>query len=188
MAKIIITEFVTLDGIIEAPFSWSRAYWNDEIQDIKRSELFAAEALLLGRVTYDGFAASWPSRRGTDEFADRINDMPKFVASKTLVDASWTGTRVLGGDALAEVRALKRELTGDLLVYGSNQLSVALLAAGLVDEVHVLSYPIVHGRGLRLFEGGQTAFEVTSSRAFPNGVMYFTYRPRAIAAETAAAA
>lgn len=187
MSKLIVTEFVTLDGVIEAPYAWSRAFWNDEIQELKRAELFGAEALLLGRVTYEGFASSWPARRGTDAFADRINEMPKYVASRTLKDASWTGTRVLGADVFAELRALKAELAGDLLVYGSNQLVVSLLGAALVDEVHVLSYPIVHGGGLRLFEGAQATLELDASRSFANGVTYMKYRPVAAAPAAAAA-
>ena len=176
MGKVIVTEFVTLDGVIDSPFKWSHSYWNDTIRDIKRDELFAADALLLGRVTYEGFAAAWPGRKGSDTYADRMNDMPKYVASRTMRDATWSGSTVMA-DTVAEVRALKTRVNGDLLLFGSNQLAVSLAKAGLVDEVHLLSYPIIVGEGLRLFQGGDVRLELIESRALSNGAFFLRYRP-----------
>jgi dihydrofolate reductase len=176
MGKVIVSQFVTLDGVIDSPHKWSFPYWTDTISDLKRDELFAADALLLGRVTYEGFASAWPERKGSNAYADRINDMPKYVASQTIQSASWSGTTVLS-DTIAEVRALKAKVERDIVVFGSNQLAVSLLAAGLIDEVRVLSYPTVRGDGLRLFQGGDARLELIESRAMANGVCFLRYKP-----------
>ena len=176
MAKLIVTEFVTLDGVVEAPEKWSLAYWNDAIAEYKHSELFAAGALLLGRVTYEGFAAAWPQRRGADAYAHRMNDLPRFVASRTLTSPRWAGTTVLG-DGLAEVPAIKARTAGDLLLFGSNKLAGALLTAGLVDEVRVLSYPVVRGSGARLLDGSTGALDLLESKSLPRGVTLLRFAP-----------
>jgi dihydrofolate reductase len=184
MSKLIVTEFVTLDGIIESPHHWSLGYWNEAIDQFKNAELHASGALLLGRVTYEAFATSWPERSG--DFADRFNALPKFVASSTLKDPTWTGTTVLG-DTLAEVRALKTRIEGDIVIHGSNQLAVSLLEAGLIDEVRLLTYPVVRGSGLRLFQNGNATLELVESKPMGGGVTLCVYRPCAPEAKAAAA-
>ena len=153
MKTIIVTTFVSLDGVAEAPEKWSLKYWNDEISKFKSDELFAVDALLLGRVTYEGFAASWPSRKG-DAYSDRMNSMPKFVVSTTLKDVHWNNSRLIGADAPAELAKLKQQQT--LLVFGSMTLVETLTQHGLVDEYRLLVYPVILGTGKRLFKDGSS--------------------------------
>jgi dihydrofolate reductase len=174
MSQVVISEFLTLDGVMEEPL-WSLEYWNDDIAKFKHDELFAADALLLGRVTYDGFVASWPQRSG-DDFSDRINSMPKYVASHTLAAPQWNASVIQ--DAIAEVRQLKQRPGGDLLVYGSGQLVDALIKADLVDRYNLLIYPMLLGKGLRLFESGATArLKVVESKTHDNGALQVSYEP-----------
>src|SRR6478672_9167396 len=157
MGRIVITEFVSLDGVMEAPGGgedYEHAGWTFEINrgaegdKFKLDEAFASEALLLGRVTYEGFAAAWPSREG--EFADKFNNMPKYVVSSTLSEPEWNNTHVLADDLAAEVNRLKGEIDGDILVNGSVQLVNALADAGLIDELRLMVFPLVLGKGKRL--------------------------------------
>ena len=176
--RVVVSEFVSLDGVMSDP-SWTAPYWNDEIAAFKGDETSAAEALLLGRVTYEMFAAVWPT--STDEGAPAINALPKYVASTTLGQADldragWNG-HLLAGDAPEAVRALKREPGGDLLVWGSAELARALTAHGLVDEYRLLVYPVVLGRGKRLFEEEQATLELVEARPFGSGVTALVYRP-----------
>src|SRR5437867_7255580 len=122
MRKLIVTEFITLDGVIEAPHQWSFPYWNDEIAKFKHDELFAVDALLLGRVTYEGFAAAWPSRTDEEGYADRINGMPKFVVSTTLDNLAWQNSQMISNEVAERVRDLKRQAGQDVLVFGSGAL------------------------------------------------------------------
>jgi dihydrofolate reductase len=154
MKTIIVTTFISLDGVAEAPEKWSLKFWNDEISTFKNDELFAVDALLLGRVTYEGFAASWPSRKG-DAYSDRMNNMPKFVVSTTLNAVNWNNSRLIGSDAPAEIAKLKQQQT--LLVFGSMTLVETLTQHGLVDEYRLLVYPVVLGTGKRLFKDGCSA-------------------------------
>lgn len=159
MGRIVVSEFVTLDNVMEDPggaedspdggwaFKFDRG---EEGERFKSEELMAADALLLGRVTYEGFAAAWPAMN-QDEFGQKMNSMPKYVISTTLSDATWANS-VLGGDAAEEARRLRAE-DGELLVAGSRRLVNALHAHGLIDEYRLMVYPIVLGRGARLFDG-----------------------------------
>lgn len=179
--KVILSEFLTLDGVIEAPHEWSFPYWSDEIAAFKNDELFSAGALLLGRVTYEGFAAAWPSRSG-DDYADRINSMPKYVVSTTLLTAGWNNTAIIrpaeGGDVVREIADLKRQPGEDLLVFGSGDLSQTLIRHGLVDRYDLLLYPLVLGRGRRLFAGDNDVnLELVESKPYDSGVVLLTYRP-----------
>ena len=158
MGRIVVTEFVSLDGVMEAPGGdndFERGAWSFEIErgdegdQFKLDETVAAEALLLGRTTYEGFAAAWPSRSG--EFADKFNNMPKYVVSSTLEDPEWTNSRVLSGDLEEEVARLREEQSGDIVVHGSAQLVQALIEKDLVDELRLMVYPVVLGTGKRLF-------------------------------------
>src|SRR4051794_13643398 len=158
MGRIVVTEFVSLDGVIEAPGGgedFKHAGWTFEISRGEEGEKFKldetrdSEALLLGRVTYEGFAAAWPSMEG--EFADKFNSMPKYVISSTLEAPEWNNTTVLRGDVVAEVTELKQKYKGDIAVHGSPQLVQTLIEHDLVDAIHLQVYPIVVGAGKRLF-------------------------------------
>jgi dihydrofolate reductase len=175
MSNVVVSMFMTLDGVIENPM-WSLEYWNEDVAAFKHDELFSADALLLGRVTYDGFVASWPARSG-DDFSDRINSLPKYVASKTLKTPEWNST-VLGEDVVADIRRLKEQPGGDLLVYGSKTLLQALIEHDLVDRYNVLVYPIVLGEGLRMFAAGTTAkLHLVESKAYDTGAVLIIYEP-----------
>jgi dihydrofolate reductase len=155
MGNVVVSQFITVDGVVEDPGgseNHERGGWAFEFNrgpdgdQFKLDEVMAAEALLLGRTTYEGFAAAWPSREG--EFADKFNNMPKYVVSSTLSDPEWNNSHVIGVD---DVERVKSEIDGDILVNGSVQLTNALLAAGLVDELRLMVFPVVLGKGKRLF-------------------------------------
>jgi dihydrofolate reductase len=188
MGRIVVTEFVSLDGVVEAPgggedfrhVGWSFEINRGEEGDaFKLDETMASEALLLGRVTYEGFAEAWPSREG--EFADKFNSMPKYVVSSTLRDPDWNNTTVLDGNVVEEVAELKREQGGDIVVHGSPRLVQALLEHDLVDELRLMVYPVVLGTGKRLF--GETSdkkpLQLVESRIVGDGVAILVYRPAA---------
>jgi dihydrofolate reductase len=191
MAKLVFTEFITLDGVIEAPGggeAFEQGGWafkfnrGDDGDKFKFDELMASEAQLLGRVTYVGFARAWPSMPDTGEFGEKMNGMPKYVVSRTLgpADATWTNSTVIGDDVAGQVARLKEQLTGDILVAGSAQLVRTLAAHDLVDEYRLMLFPIVLGRGKRLFgDGIQPASLrlVDCRRVGPDGVMLLTYAP-----------
>jgi dihydrofolate reductase len=186
MGKIVVTEFVSLDGVMEDPggaedfkyggwtFAISRG---DEGDKFKLDETLTAAALLLGRVTYEGFAAAWPSREG--EFADKFNTMPKYVVSSKLQDPEWNNTTVLKGDVAESVAKLKQEQDGDIVVHGSAQLVNELLERNLVDELRLMVFPVVLGDGKRLF--GETSdkkpLRLTDSKVVGDGVSILIYRP-----------
>jgi dihydrofolate reductase len=188
MGKIVVTEFISLDGVIEDPggsedykyggwsFEISRG---DEGDQFKVDETVNSAALLLGRKTYEGFADAWPSREG--DFADKFNSMPKYVVSSTLKDPEWTNSTVLSGDLATEVSRLKEELDGDIVVHGSAQLAQALVDQGLVDELRLMVFPVVLGSGKRLF--GETSdkkpLRLSDSRTVGDGVAILIYEPAA---------
>ena len=162
MGKLVVTEFVTLDGVMEDPGGgekdrfdrggWAFQFDRGEDGDaFKFDELEAADAQLLGRVTYEGFAKAWPTMEGTGEFGEKMNSMPKFVVSSTLEDPTWNNTTVLGADWPSEVAALKERYEGDILVAGSAQLVHGLLEHDLVDELHLIVFPVMLGAGKKLF-------------------------------------
>jgi dihydrofolate reductase len=175
MSKIVVTEFVSLDGVIEEPrwtFDFDRAAEGDSF---KYEELFEAEALLLGRVTYEGFASAWPDM-GHDEFGQRMNNIEKYVVSSTLAndDATWGKTTVLRGDVVAEITRLKDQPGGNLLVEGSAQLVQTLVAHDLVDEYRLMIFPIVLGAGKRMFPPSMpqtSTLAVTNSQTVGSGVV-----------------
>jgi len=177
MRRVIVTEFLTLDGVMEDSTAWQQGYDGPDIGPFKREELFSCGALLLGRVTYDGFARYWPSATGTGTFGERMNALPKYVATTTLTALEWNATP-LTGDVAAAVQALKREDGGDLLTYGSATLAQTLLRHGLVDELRLLVYPLALGSGKRLFaDGDRVPLRLLSSREMGGGVMLLTYGP-----------
>lgn len=174
MRKLVVTEFLSLDGVMEEP-RWTAPYWNDEIAAVKSGELLAADSMLLGRVTYQGFAAAWPASTEGD-FAGRMNGLPKQVVSSTLTSLDWNNSSLLEGDLAAAVSRLKAQDGGDILVHGSSQLVQTLMAHGLVDLYRLLVYPVVVGSGKRLFSGPTPAtLELTESRTFSSGVVMLCY-------------
>jgi dihydrofolate reductase len=153
MRKVIATLFTSLDGVVEAPEKWSFPYWNEHIAKFKLAETFASGAMLLGRTTYEAFAAAWPSRTDPDGFADCMNSMPKYVVSNTLSEPlGWNNSHRVTGDIAAAVRALKQEPGKDILIHGSPSLVRFLFTQDLIDEYHLLTYPVVLGSGKRMFQ------------------------------------
>jgi dihydrofolate reductase len=186
MGKIVITEFVSLDGVMEDPGGaedfkyggWTFAIDRGEDGDrFKGDEGAAAEALLLGRKTYEGFAAAWPSMQG--EFADKFNTMPKYVVSSTLADPQWTNSKVLGGDVVEEVTKLKDELDGEIVVHGSAQLAQALIEHDLLDELRLMIFPVVLGSGKRLFAAtsDKKPLRLVDSKMVGDGIAVLVYAP-----------
>jgi dihydrofolate reductase len=177
MRKLVESTFVTLDGSISDPQTWSPPYWDEEHAAYASKLLFAADALVLGRATYEGFAAAWPSRSG-DPYTDRINEMPKHVASRTLRETTWNAN-VLEGDAAEAIAALKAEDGGDLLKFGTGELDRALLEHGLLDELHLWVFPVLVGSGQRLIEGIPTThLELVDTTRFGSGIVANTYTPK----------
>ena len=171
------TLFMTLDGVVEAPDKWSFPFWSEETGKFKLDELRATDALLLGRVTYEGFAAAWPGRKDEEGFADRFNSMPKYVASKTLKRLEWNNSYLIKGDLAAEVSKLKQQPGHDIVIHGSPTLIRSLLPHDLIDEYRLLVYPIVLGRGKRLFdEASQANLKLAESETFSKGVVKLVYR------------
>jgi dihydrofolate reductase len=192
VGRIVVTEFVSLDGVMEDPggaenfkhggwsFATSRG---DEGDKFKLDEAFASEALLLGRVTYEGFAAAWPSMEG--EFADKFNTMPKYVVSSTLEEPEWNNSTVLKGDVAEAIAKLRQELDGEIVVHGSALLVQTLFEHDLVDELRLMVYPVVLGSGKRLFgeTGDKKPLRLVDSKVVGDGVAILTYEPASDAAQ-----
>ena len=177
MRTLAATLFMSLDGVVESPEKWSFQFWSDETQKFKLNELRITDALLLGRVTYEGFAAAWPSRKDTDGFADRFNNMPKFVVSKTLKKLDWNNSHLIKGDLATEVSKLKQQEGHDIVIHGSPTLIRSLLHHDLIDEYRLLVYPLVLGRGKHLFDdASQAKLKLAESEAFSKGVVKLVYR------------
>jgi dihydrofolate reductase len=173
MRKLIVTEFISLDGVIENP-GWTFKYWNDETAAFKAAETSNAEEMLLGRVTYEGFAQAWPKSK--DAGAAYFNGTRKYVVSNTLENAEWNNSVIVRGDAAEEVAKLKQGDGPDLVVHGSGVLANALIKAGLVDTLRLLVYPVVLGKGQRLFEGGTAAaLRLVEARPLSSGVVAMIY-------------
>ncbi len=177
MKRIVVTEYVSLDGVFENP-AWTRPYWCDEIAKYKFDELFSSDVLLLGRETYQGFAAAWPSQKDEQGFADRMNGLPKVVVSSTLEQADWNNSSIINENMLEEIARLKQAEGADILVYGSASLAHLLLEHGLVDEIRLLVYPLVLGKGRRLFAYGlDKKLKLGEVQTFPTGVIALAYHP-----------
>jgi dihydrofolate reductase len=177
MRNVIVSMFVSLDGVTEAPEKWSLKFWNDDIAKFKHDELFAADALLLGRVTFEVFAASWPSRTD-DEYADRMNSIRKVVASTTLEPPEWNNSTLIKADVASEVSKLKQQGGRDILVFGSTSLLSTLMEHDLVDEYRLLVYPIVLGKGKRLFKDGSAAkLKFAGAKALGSDAVLLSYAP-----------
>jgi dihydrofolate reductase len=185
MGRIVVTEFISVDGVVEDPGGsedfkyggWSFEFnRGDEGDQFKLEETRESDALLLGRVTYEGFAAAWPSRKG--EFADLFNNMPKYVVSSTLSDPDWTNSTVIGGDLAAEVSKLKDQHDGNIVVHGSAMLARALLDQDLVDELRLMVFPVVLGAGKQLFgeTGDKKTLKLAQSKTVGDGVAILVYQ------------
>ncbi len=185
MGRIVVTEFVSLDGVMEAPGGEDFKYpgWSfefdrgDEGNKFKLDETMASDALLLGRVTYEGFAAAWPERNDEAGFADKFNSMPKYVVSSTLTDPEWNNSTVISDDLPKEVEALKEKHDGDIVVHGSAQLVHALLEEDLVDELRLMVFPVVLGIGKRVFGelSDKKPLRLKDSQAVGDGVAILVY-------------
>jgi dihydrofolate reductase len=183
MAKIIVTEFVSLDGVMEDPGGaedfkyggWTFEIDRGEGDKFKLDETMESDGLLLGRVTYEGFADAWPKREG--EFADKFNSMPKYVVSSTLKDPEWSNTTVLDGDVVDEVSKLKHEQDGNIYVHGSRRLAQTLIENDLADELHLMVFPVVLGSGKRLFDetSDKKRLQLVESRTVGDGVVILIY-------------
>jgi dihydrofolate reductase len=176
MRKIVVTEFVSLDGVIEEP-AWTFPYWNDEIATFKGEESSASDALLLGRVTYQGFAAAWP--QSEDEGADYFNSVRKYVVSETLEEPlEWSNSTLIKDNVVEEITNLKHQDGKNITVHGSATLVRTLMQHGLVDRYRLLVYPVIVGKGKRLFEEGIPAtLKLLESQSFSSGVVALVYEP-----------
>ncbi len=190
MGRIVVTEFISLDGIIEAPGGgedYRHAGWTFEIDrgeegdKFKLDETMEAEVQLLGRVTYEGFAAAWPTIRDEAGFAEKMNAMPKYVVSSTLEEAEWNNSTVLRGDVVEEVAKLKDEIDGTILVAGSARLVQALVEHDLLDELRLMVFPVLLGSGKRLFGdvSEKKPLRLTGSKTLGDGIALLTYEPGA---------
>jgi dihydrofolate reductase len=180
MRKLVASTYVTLDGVFEDP-GWSAPYWSDDAQHFARDQLWASDALLMGRKTYEGFAAAWPTEEWIEregEFAVRMNSLPKYVASRSLSEPlEWSNAQLLEGDVADGVRKLKEESGQDILMYSSVALMRALMKQDLVDRFRIWVHPLVLGEGARLFaEGDQARLELVEIVTLPNGIAVLDYQ------------
>ena len=187
MRKIIVSEFVTLDGVMEDPGGaegfklggWTfRGESSEDEQKFKVDELFAAGGLLLGRVTYQGFAAAWPTMQGTGEFGERMNGLPKYVVSTTLKTLDWNNSTLINQNVTDEIAKLKQQPGQDIVVFGSGKLVQTLVEHNLVDQYNLLVFSVVLGSGKRLFrDGTNTALKLVEAKRFGSGVAALIYQP-----------
>jgi dihydrofolate reductase len=179
--RLVATEYLSLDGVFEEPGHWSGPWFNDEAGQFKWDELQASDAQLLGRRTYDGFAAAWPTVEGTGEFGVKMNTMPKYVVSSTLQNPEWSGSKVITGDIAGEVRKLKKQPGRDLLLAGSGQLFNALMRENLIDVYRFMIHPVVLGKGKRLFAEGadQTGLTLSDVKRLASGIVILEFEPAA---------
>jgi dihydrofolate reductase len=176
MRKLVVTEFLSLDGVMEEP-RWTFKYWNDEIAKFKGEESSSSDALLLGRMTYQGFAAAWPQSK--DEGADYFNSVRKYVVSETLEEPlEWNNSTLVKDDVVEQITNLKQQDGKDIAVHGSATLVQTLMQHDLVDRYRLLIYPLVVGKGKRLFgEGIPATLKLLESQSFNSGVVALVYEP-----------
>ncbi|MGW7533210.1 dihydrofolate reductase family protein [Amycolatopsis sp. NPDC054798] len=176
MRKIVASLFVSLDGVAEAPETWHFPYFDDEMGNAVGAAMAGSDAMLLGRVQYQQFAAFWPASE--DEVADFMNNQKKYVVTNTLTEAEWNNTEIISGDVLGRIRELKSGEGKDIGVTGSLTLVRALLTAGLLDQLQLFVHPIVLGKGARWFDDlGTVELRLASAETFPTGVIHQTYIP-----------
>lgn len=177
--RLVATEYLSLDGVFEEPGRWSGPFFNDEAGQFKWRELQASDALLLGRKTYEGFAAAWPTMPGTGEFGEKMNTMTKYVVSSTLDKVEWPGSKLIKGDVADEIRKLKQAPGNDLLLSGSGQLFNAMMQENLIDLYRFMLFPIFLGTGKRLSDAGEgkRAVELKETKRLSSGVIILEYTP-----------
>jgi dihydrofolate reductase len=178
MRRVVLAVYVSLDGVMEEP-AWTAPFFNDELAKYQRDQLFRSDALLLGRVTYEGFAAAWPSMEETEgDFAVRMNTLPKYVATRTPRKLEWNASAIQG-DVPAAVAELKRQPGQDILVYGSGELASTLAQHNLIDEYRLMVHPVVLGSGKRLFDGVKDApaLKLADTVTFSSGVVALVCEP-----------
>jgi dihydrofolate reductase len=178
--RLVATEYVSVDGVMDEPGKWSFPFWSEESAKFKEEELLATDALLLGRLTYEGFAAAWPTMKDVGEFGDRMNSIKKYVVSSTLKNPTWTNTTVIAGDPVEEIKKLRAQPGKDLLLSGSGTLVRSLIPHDLIDEFRLMVYPIVLGKGKRLFHGDEPerVLQLMGVKQFPTGVTVLSYEPK----------
>jgi dihydrofolate reductase len=178
MGKIVSSFFISLDGVVESPDQWHFPYFNDEMGAAIGKSIEANSALLMGRVLYDEWAAYWPNQDDDVPFASFINNVPKYVVSNTLTEATWTNTTVISGDVATQIQELKDRTDGNIGMSGSATLVCWLLANGLLDELNLMVHPIAVGHGQRLFEDTPThPLQLVNHETFSTGVLNLTYAP-----------
>jgi dihydrofolate reductase len=181
MRKVVASELVALDGVIESPEKWSFQFHNDEMAETQGAGMAAADAMLLGRVTYQEFASYWPYQNSAHQpFTDYLNNTPKYVVSTTLDrPLEWQNSTLINGNVAEAIAKLKRQPGKDIGIVGSGTLVRSLLREDLLDELRLMVHPIIMGSGERLFEDGgdQKALELVDSKTFGTGVLYLTYQP-----------
>lgn len=181
MRKVVASELVSLDGVMESPEKWSFQFHNDEMAEANASGMAAADAMLLGRMTYQEFASYWPYQNSADQpFTDYLNNTPKYVVSTTLEEPlEWQNSTLIKGNVAEEIARLKRQPGKDIGIVGSGTLVRSLLADDLIDELRLMVHPVVLGCGKRLFEdeGDQKVLKLVDSKSFGTGVLYLTYHP-----------
>ena len=177
--RLVATEYLSLDGVFEEPGHWSGPFFGEEAGQFKWAELQASDAQLLGRKTYQGFAAAWPKMPDTGEFGEKMNGMTKYVISSTLDKVDWSGSELIRGNLADEVRKLKEQPGRDLLLAGSAQLFNALMQENLIDVYRFMLHPIVLGKGKRLFADGghERILDLTETQRFSTGIVILEYRP-----------
>jgi len=186
MRKVVATEYVTLDGIFDDPGGgdgtqhggWSFQFWNEEAAKFKYDELFASDALLLGRVTYEGFAKAWPTMTGTGEFGERMNSLPKYVVSTTLQELTWNNSHLISENVAEEIAKLKQQEGKDILLSGSGKLVRVLMQHDLIDEYRLMVHPTILGSGKRLFDGSEVkVLKLVKTKSFSSGIVVLSYEP-----------
>ena len=180
MGKVIVSEFISLDGVIEAPQNWHFPFVTDDMMEVVKDDILSSDAFLYGRVTYEEFAPFWPSQTNDElGIAAKLNSAPKYVVSNSLDRADWNNTTVLKGNAAEEVARLKQRQNGSIGLSGSATLIRSLMQADLIDEYRLCQHPIVVGSGRRLFGDGTTTtpLKLVDSKPFSGGVLYLTYQP-----------
>ncbi|HET9782355.1 MAG TPA: dihydrofolate reductase family protein [Candidatus Dormibacteraeota bacterium] len=175
--RLVATEYISLDGVFEEPGEWSFPYFDEQAAQFKFEELNATDAQLLGRKTYEGFAKAWPTMEGTGDFGVKMNTMPKYVVTSTLKDLDWSGSKRIDGDVEAEVRKLKAQPGGDLLLAGSGQLFRSLSRAKLIDVYRFMVHPLIVGKGKRLFtdDDPREELKLVDTKTFSKGIVVLEY-------------
>ncbi len=180
MRKVIVSEFLTVDGVMEASEQWQPPYFSDDVAEFIKAQILGFGAELLGRVTYEVFAAYWPLQTNNEfGIADKINSMPKFVVSSTLERAEWNNSTLIKANVEEEIGKLKQQPGGNIGIIGSAALVQSMMQADLIDEYHFLVHPVVLGHGKRLFKDGMetTALKLVESKTFNSGVVLLRYQP-----------